>query len=149
MPRIDPAALTPTKIGSDYPPPYDREPGGRVIRNLSAATGVTDWICNHVTVPPGGWSSQRHWHAGEDELVVVLRGTGVLVDDTGRTRMGAGDVAIFRKDDGNGHHFVNESEGDLVILALSLPEASRVTYPDIDLLWDPERGETHRDGSSY
>ncbi|MGJ3628127.1 hypothetical protein AB5I41_16285 [Sphingomonas sp. MMS24-JH45] len=27
-------------------------------------------------MPPGKWSSQRHWHEGEDEIVVVLAGRG-------------------------------------------------------------------------
>ncbi|MBW2282278.1 MAG: cupin domain-containing protein [Deltaproteobacteria bacterium] len=36
-----------------------------------------------ITLPPGTWSSQRHWHSHEDELVYVLegarrRGTGVV-----------------------------------------------------------------------
>ena len=149
MPRLDPATLPVSKVGSDYPAPYDREPGGRLIRDLAKAAGATDWACNHVVVPPGGWSSQRHWHAGEDELVVVLSGTGVLVDDSGRQPVGPGDVAVFAAGDGNGHHLINDSDGDLVILALSRPEASLVTYPDIDLLWDPARGETHKDGTPY
>lgn len=149
MHKIDPTALGPSKIGSDYPSPNDRAPSGRLIRNLSAAAGAVDWIANHVVVPPLGWSSQHHWHLGEDEIVVVLAGEGVLIDDTGRAPMHTGDIAIFRAGDGNGHHLMNESDFDLVILALSRPESSRVTYPDIDLLWSPENGETHRDGTPY
>ncbi|MEH3158427.1 MAG: cupin domain-containing protein [Sphingomonas taxi] len=149
MPKIDPAALPIKKAGSDYPAPYDAPCAGRTIRDLAAAGGASDWAANHCTIPPGGWSSQRHWHVGEDELVVVLAGEGVLIDDDGRTTMRAGDVAVFPKGDGNGHHLVNDGTTDLLLLALSVPETQRCHYPDIDLIWDPARGDLHRDGTPY
>jgi uncharacterized cupin superfamily protein len=136
VPKIDLAAI-PAQRGSDYPPPHDAPVAARVVRTLSAAFGFTDLVVNHVVVPPGSWSSQRHWHAGEDELAVVLSGEGVLVDDGGRHPMRAGDVALFRQGDGNGHHLVNESGADLVLLAVSPPERSPVHYPDIGTRIDP------------
>ena len=33
----------------------------------------------HVTLVPGGYSSQRHWHSHEDEFVMVVSGELVLV----------------------------------------------------------------------
>lgn len=149
MPRIDIPGLAPVKLGSDYPPPFDEPAAGRVIRDVAKAGGATDWNANHVVLPPGGWSSQRHWHAGEDEIVVILTGEATLVDDDGRHPMRAGDIAVFPKGDGNGHHLINESDADCAILALGVPEASLVTYPDIDLLYSPETGEVHRDGTPY
>ena len=149
MPRIDIASLAPDTVGSDYPAPYDQPVAGRIVRDLAPAGGATDWIANHVVVPPGNWSSQRHWHAGEDEIVVMFAGEAVLVDDDGRHPMRTGDVAVFPKGDGNGHHLVNESDADCVLLALSHKEGSLVTYSDIDLLFSPEAGETHRDGTPY
>src|SRR3546814_10455205 len=83
-------------------------------------------------MPPGGWSSQRHWHEGEDEIVVMLAGTAVLVDDDGRHPMHPGDVAIFPKGDRNGHHLVNESAAACVFVALGRPEKSPCPYPDAD-----------------
>ena len=148
MPRIV-IENAPAKLGSDYPPPYDAPLSGRVARNVAAAGGLTDFIANHVVIPPGGWSSQRHWHADEDELVVILSGSAVLIDDDGRRPMKAGAVATFAKNDGNGHHLVNEGDIPCVLIAVSLTEASLVTYPDIDLLWSPETGETHKDGTPY
>ena len=149
MPKINIASLTPAKIGSDYPPPFDEPTAGRIIRDVSGAGGATDWNANHVVLPPGAWSSQRHWHAGEDEIVVMLAGEAVLVDDDGRHPMRTGEIAVFPKGDGNGHHFINESDAECVLLALGMPEASLVTYPDIDLLYSPETGETHKNGVPY
>jgi uncharacterized cupin superfamily protein len=148
MPKVTIADVNP-KRGSDYPAPYDAPLAGREARNVAAAGGATDFVANHVVLPPGCLSSQRHWHEGEDELVVILSGEAVLVDDTGRQPMRAGEVAVFPKGDGNGHHLVNESGGDCVLLAIGPPEASLVHYPDIDLLWSPERGDLHRDGKPY
>ena len=47
MPVIDPATLSPSKLGSDYPSPYDQPCSGRVIRDVAGAGGATDWACNH------------------------------------------------------------------------------------------------------
>lgn len=148
MPKIDIMAITP-KLGSDYPPPFDAPLAGREARAVGAAGGATDFNANHVILPPGCQSSQRHWHAGEDELVVVLAGEAVLVDDDGRHPMRAGDVAVFPKGDGNGHMLVNESPAPATLLAVSLPERSTVTYIDVDLVWTPDGGERHRDGTPY
>ncbi|GAA0663715.1 putative cupin superfamily protein [Sphingomonas insulae] len=146
MPRIDPATIEP-KRGSDYPAPFHLPLAGREARNVMPAGA--DFVANHVIVPPGGWSSQRHWHVGEDEIVVVLSGAAILVDEEGRHPMAAGEIAVFPKGDGNGHKLVNEGDAPLVLLAVSLPEASKVVYSDIDLIWTPEGGEQQRNGTPY
>lgn len=148
MPKILVDSIQP-KLGSDYPSPFGQPLAGREARNVGAGVGVEDFNANHVILPPGCWSSQRHWHAGEDELVVILSGKAVLIDDTGRHPLEAGDIAVFPKNDGNGHHLINESEATCVLLAISRPEMSPVVYPDIDLRWAPDTGETHADGSPY
>lgn len=136
MPRIT-IADVPGERGSTYPPPHDAAVATRLVRDLSATQGLRDMVVNHVVLPPGAWSSQRHWHEGEDELAVVLSGEAVLIDDAGRHPMRAGDVALFRKGDANAHHLVNESDRDVVLLAVSPPEASPVHYPDIGTRTDP------------
>ena len=148
MPKIDLESISPS-LGSGYPAPFDRPVAARQVRDLGKAAGSTDFVANHVILPPGCWSSQRHWHEGEDELVAVLSGEAVLIDGDGRQTLRAGDVAVFRKNDGHGHHLVNESGRDCVLLAVSLPEASTVHYPDIDLVWSPQTGQTHLDGTPY
>ena len=40
--------------------------------HLAPATGLTDFGASLVRLEPGAWSSQRHWHEGEDEFVVML-----------------------------------------------------------------------------
>ena len=42
---------------------------------------LTQFGVNLVTLPPGAWSSQRHWHSHEDEFVYVLEGEpGCVLD---------------------------------------------------------------------
>ncbi len=148
MPKMNIMAIEP-KRGSDYPKPFGSLLEGRKVRNVAAAGGAYDFNANHVTLPPGCWSSQRHWHEGEDELVVVLSGNAILIDDHGRYTLASGDVAVFPKGDANGHKLVNESDSPVVLLAIGLPEASKVHYSDVDLIWTPDGGEQHRDGTPY
>lgn len=139
MPKVDIEHL-PSHEGSDYPEPFAAAASDRTVRVLSEAMGLSDFVATHVTVPPGGWSSQRHWHEGEDEVVVVLSGEAVLVDDAGRHPLRAGDIATFRKGEANAHHLRNESDSPCVLFAVSLPEASTVHYPDIAMRWHPRHG---------
>ena len=108
---------------------------------------------NLCRLPPGAWSSQRHWHTGEDEFVYVLSGEVVLVTDSGEEVLRAGDAAGFPANDANGHCFQNRSDREAQILEVG----TRVTgdmgyYPDIDMV-APAEGKpaayTHRDGTPY
>lgn len=139
MPVVDPARLA-AKHGSDYPPPLDAPVATRAVRDLASHVGARDLAINHVTLPPGAWSSQRHWHEGEDEVLVMLAGEATLVDDTGRHRLSPGAIAIFPAGDGNGHHLINEGDAPCAFLVAGRPEASPVHYPDARLRWTPDGG---------
>jgi uncharacterized cupin superfamily protein len=102
----------PQTNATGYPPEYAGDVAGRWYRRLAPPSGLTDFGVSHVTLKPGAWSSQRHWHADEDEFVVMLLGEAVLVDDAGETPMRAGDCAAFAKGDGNGHVLQNRSTED-------------------------------------
>ena len=148
MPRIDLDAIEPRR-GSDYPEPYDREVRECEVRALSRPAGLTDFEANHVVLPPGAWSSQRHWHEGEDEFLVMVAGGAMLVDDAGETPLRPGDCVAFPKGDGNGHHLVAGAEGCRFVV-LGMAERSPCHYPDIDLLYDAAADRyRHRDGTSY
>lgn len=149
MPKVDLAAIEQTNRTS-YPAPYAAAMAGRHFRRLAPATGLTDFGVSHVTLDPGGISSQRHWHEGEDELVVVLEGEAVLIEDGGETMVRAGDCAVFPKAVPNGHHFVNRSDRPCVFIAVGKEARSDCHYPDIDLRLDSASGRfTRRDGSPY
>jgi uncharacterized cupin superfamily protein len=149
MPKVDLAAIEQVN-GTGYPPPYSEPMTKRRYRRLAPAAGLTDFGASHVTLEPGGISSQRHWHEGEDELVVMLEGEAVLVEDQGDTVMRPGDVAAFPKGVANGHHLVNRSDRPCVFLAVGRIAATDCHYPDIDMHLDAAGGRfTHKDGSPY
>ena len=139
MPKLDLDAL-PVVRRTGYPPPLDAVVAGRSWRELGAT--LTDIGVNLVTLEPGAASSLRHWHTAEDELVYMLSGEAILVEDDGETILRAGDVAVFPKNAANGHHLVNRSEANAVFIAVGTdrPDEDHCTYPDSDLFWSAETG---------
>ncbi|MBS0386359.1 MAG: cupin domain-containing protein [Proteobacteria bacterium] len=150
MPKIDIAAA-PQRIGSGYPAPFHEPCAARVRKQLGDAAGLSDFGVNLLTLRPGAWSSQRHWHDIEDEFVYVLSGEVVLVTDDGETTLKAGDCAGFPKNASNGHHLVNRSNADATLLEIGTRTTDDVTtYSDIDMKYDPKLGGyVRRNGEPY
>jgi uncharacterized cupin superfamily protein len=149
MKRIAVDAVAACK-GSQYPAPYDQPCRERVRCALGARAGLTDFGVNRLELPPGSWSSQRHWHRAEDEFVWVLSGQVVLVTDEGEELLQAGDCAGFKAGERNAHHLQNRSAQLAVLLEIGSrrPLQDAVEYPDIDLRWADEH-YLHRDGADY
>jgi len=149
MPKLDLDTI-PQSNRTGYPAPYDEPVAGRWVRRLRPAAGLTDLGAAHVVLKPGAWSSQRHWHSAEDELVVILSGEAVLVEDGGETMLRAGDVAAWPKGATNAHHLQNRGEHDCVMIAVSAGDTAsdRGEYPDIDLKF-AGRSYFQKDGTPY
>lgn len=141
----------PGHTGSGYPPPFDEPCRQRVRQRLGDAAGLTQFGINLLRLPPGAWSSQRHWHTGEDEFVYVVAGEVVLVTNDAEELLRAGDCAGFKAGDANGHHLQNRSGVDAVVLEIgSRAEADGVFYSDIDMMIRPGTdGYVRRDGTPY
>jgi uncharacterized cupin superfamily protein len=150
MPKIDLSAVAVRK-GTGYPDPFNEPCADRTRRRLGDAGGLRDFGVNLMTLPPGGWSSQRHWHSHEDELVYVLEGELTLVEDGGETLLRAGECAAFPKGTGNGHHLKNLSSAVAVYLeAGSRSPHDLTTCSDIDMMSSSADGRfVHKDGSPY
>ena len=149
MPKLELEAIESTNR-TGYPPPYDAPMAKRHYRRLAPAAGIEDFGVSHVTLEPGGISSQRHWHDGEDELVVMLEGEAVLIEDEGETAMRPGDIAVFPKGVANGHHLVNRSAAPCTFIAIGKQAETDCHYPDIDVHLDAASGTfMHKDGSPY
>ena len=73
MPKIDVGAV-PKRKETGYPPQFNAPCAERIRQRLGSAGGLTDFGINLMHLPPGNWSSQRHWHSHEDEFVYVLEG---------------------------------------------------------------------------
>ncbi|PTD25695.1 cupin domain-containing protein [Sphingomonas fennica] len=149
MPKIDLAAI-PATNRTGYPEPYARDVAGRWYRRLGIAAGLGDFGVTHVRLDPGAWSSQRHWHEGEDEFVVILSGEAVLVEEGRRTPMRAGDCAAFPKGQADGHHLINEGDAPCLLVAIGRASQTDCHYPDIDLhLNGATQSYRHRDGRPW
>lgn len=150
MPKIDIAAV-PERKGAGYPSPFDAPCRDRIRQRLGNAAGLNDFGVNLMRLPPGNWSSQRHWHSHEDEFVYVLEGEVVLVEDGGETVLRAGDCAGFPKNSGNGHHLVNRASAAAVYLEMgSRHPDDMTTCSDIDMKSANSDGRfVHKDGTPY
>jgi uncharacterized cupin superfamily protein len=147
--RVDVHAL-PSRFGSEYPAPHDQPCKQRERKALGDAAGLTQFGVNLLGLPPGAWSSQRHWHSCEDEFVFVVEGEVVLVTDAGEELLRRGDCAGFKANDPNGHQLQNRSSAAAWVLEIGgRSKDDRVAYPDIDMAWDAAAGYTHRDGAPY
>jgi uncharacterized cupin superfamily protein len=152
--RIDIESIEP-RVGSGYPAPYDDPVARRERRALGDAAGLTHFGVNLLRLPPGCWSSQRHWHEHEDELVFVVLGEVVLVTDGGEETLRAGDAAAFRAGVVDAHHLQNRSESEALVLEIgsrAAREAIHYAEADLMLVRTEEGGGTgftHRDGSPY
>ena len=146
--KIDIDAI-PQSNATGYPAPFDQPVTGRWWRRLAPVGGLTALGASHVVLKPGSWSSQRHWHKGEDELLVMLSGEAVLVEDAGRTVLRPGDVCAWPEGLADGHHLINESSSDCSFIAVSAGPDLGGEYPDIDMIWDANDTFQHKDGSAY
>ena len=152
MPKIDVAKLA-IDTRTHYPAPFDRVVMGRERKRLGSAVGLDQFGVNLTTLKPGAASALRHWHQKEDELVYMLEGEVVLIEDQGETLLKPGDAAGFKADSGTGHHLVNRTKHDAVYLEIGTrSKHERVEYPDVDLVLvrdDKGARYTHKNGNPY
>jgi uncharacterized cupin superfamily protein len=154
MPVID-RAKVPELTGSRYPTPFDEPCRARSFRRLGEAGGLTRLGVSECVLPPGAWSSQRHWHAEEDEFLWMVEGELVLVTDEGERVVRAGDCAAFPAGSRDGHCLQNRSAAPARFLAVSnRDDRDWGEYPDLDLAFSAGKysGKSrylHRDGTPY
>ena len=152
MPVIDIDAV-PLLTNSAYPQPFQARSRGKARRRLGDAGGLTQFGVNLKTLAPGAETALRHWHEAEDEFVWIVSGQATLIDNDGEHVMGPGSAAAFPAGDPNGHHIVNRSDGDVVLLEIGTRAAEETGhYPDDDLSARKSAAGylfTHKDGSPY
>lgn len=137
----------PVQTGSRYPAPFDEPCRERQFQRLGAAGGLTRLGVTRVRLPPGAWSSQRHWHAEEDEFLYMLEGEVVMVSDDGEAVVRAGECVAWKHGARDGHHLQNRSSADAVFLAMSsISDADWGEYSDIDMRFSDGR---YSGGSRY
>ncbi len=136
-----------------YPEQYADVVKGRAKAALGDPFGLTQFGVNYTTLEPGAWSAQRHWHAHEDEFVMVLEGTVTLVNEEGRYKLTAGMCAGFKAGVANGHCLINEGSTPARLLEVGTRSpVESASYPDIDMKAEKIDGKflmTKKDGSFF
>ncbi|HUI59324.1 MAG TPA: cupin domain-containing protein [Steroidobacteraceae bacterium] len=151
MKKIDLKSV-PVKVGSSYPAPLNEPCRERQRAALGNSAGLSQFGVNLLTLPPGAWSSQRHWHSAEDEFLWVIDGEVVLVTEAGEEVLGAGDCAGFKAGVADGHHLQNRSDTTAHVLEVGSrrPDQDVAEYPDVDMRWVGKAPRpTKKDGSPY
>ena len=152
MPKIDIDSLK-VDTYTGYPEPFRQAVAGRERKRLGNAVGLDQFGVNLSRLKPGAASSQRHWHRHEDELVYVLEGELVLVEDGGETALKPGDAAGWKAGGADGHCLINRTSRDAVYLEIGSRARQEVAnYPDIDMRAErDDRGMryVHKDGTPY
>lgn len=148
MPKIDLTSVEPSNA-TGYPAPFDQPVAGRWWKRIAPLGRLTEMGASHVVLDPGAWSSQRHWHENDDELLIMLSGTAVLVEDDGETVLKPGDMAAWPKGETNGHHLINRSDEPCSFVAISAGPGGAGAYSDIDMKWTADGRFVHKDGTPY
>ena len=147
------AEREPRALSCRYPAPFHEGVGPMQGAALGDRGGLGQWGAHVDTLAPGGMSSQRHWHENEDEFLMILEGSALLIDDAGETRLFPGDCAAFPKGDGNGHHLRNDGDVPCAYFIVGGREADEIAhYSDIDMKMvrkDGKGGFFRRDGTPY
>jgi uncharacterized cupin superfamily protein len=152
MPKIDIANIK-IDTHSGYPEPYRQVTIGRERQRLGNAIGLDQFGVNLCRLKPGAQSSQRHWHANEDEFVYILEGEVILHEDGGEIVLHPGHAAGWKAGVANGHCLINRSNRDVVFLEIGTrAKHERVDYPDIDMKVvrdDSGMRYTHKNGKPF
>jgi uncharacterized cupin superfamily protein len=130
---------------TDHPGPYR-------YQLLSDPGGLTQFGAFIEELPPGSSSGHRHWHETEDEMVYILSGQAVLVEDV-ETALTPGDAVCWPAMSPIGHRLDNRSDAPVRYLVVGT-RATRdiIHYTDHDLITHkdgPTRRYLRRDGTEH
>lgn len=118
------------KLDPAQTPREDGDTGG-FLQLLSQGGGLTQFGVYADTLASGAYSSTRHWHSAEDEMVYILSGAATVIDDDGAHVVLPGDAACWRHGDANAHHLFNHSAQPCSYLIIGSRAACDIcTYPD-------------------
>jgi uncharacterized cupin superfamily protein len=119
---------------------------------LSDPGGLTQFGAFIEELPPGSRSGRRHWHETADEMVLILSGEVVLVEEE-ETVLRAGDAACWPAGQAVGHRLDNRSDAPARYLVIGTRnDRDVIHYSDHDLITHKlgtTRRYLRRDGTPY
>ncbi len=101
---------------------------------LGDAGGLSQFGVHLERLPPGSQSSFRHWHATEDEMILVLNGAVTLIEDTTAT-LEPSDAAAWPAGCAIAHCLENRSAATAEYLVIGTRNrVDTICYPCHDLI---------------
>jgi len=114
--------------------PFDYSFGGPIrakMADVGRTLGSQSIGLTIQTVAPGCFSSRRHKHVFQEEILIVMEGDGVLHHGDERVPVSPGDCICYLPEDPEAHTFENTGSSDLVIWAFGNRFPHEVAlYPD-------------------
>ena len=114
--------------------PFDYGFGGAIkatMADVGRTLGSKTIGLTIQTVGPGCFSSRRHKHVFQEEILVVMEGTGVLHHGDERVAVSPGDCVCYVPEDPEAHAFENTGATDLVVWAFGNRFPHEIAlYPD-------------------
>lgn len=125
-------ALRKIKLSNVAPFPYSFGDGiGGTMVDVGRTVGSKTIGLNIQTIAPGHFSSRRHKHVFQEEILIVMSGEGLLHHGDERIPVGAGDCVCYLPEDPEAHTFENIGARDAVIWAFGNRFNHEVAlYPD-------------------
>jgi uncharacterized cupin superfamily protein len=112
--------------GDDVPPRYR----GRFAR-IGREAGGERLGATLYEIPPGNTTAPYHWHAANEEMLIVLAGTPTLRTPEGERELTEGEVVAFRVGEGGAHKVSNLTQAPVRVIFISEMNAPDVcVYPD-------------------
>ena len=131
---------TPSIVTPDFDEPrHDREGFFAMRARLGRQAGSVKTGLSLFEVPAGQAAYPYHWHAAEEEIVVVLAGRPSLRTPEGWREMAEGEVVCFRIGEQGAHQIVNRTDSPVRFLAFSNQQPDIVFRPDSMTLTVAER----------
>jgi uncharacterized cupin superfamily protein len=98
---------------------------------LGQGTAARKLGCSVDTLPPGKMSCPYHLHHAQEEMFIVIEGSGTLRVAGERLPIRSGDVIFIPAGPEYPHHIVNTSDAPLKYLSISTKESPEICeYPD-------------------
>jgi uncharacterized cupin superfamily protein len=116
----------------ELPPPEDAPEGFGYAALMRERSGDELIGATLYELERGNQLWPYHFHAGNEEWVIVVLGTPTLRTPEGERELRPGDVVAFPQGEQGAHTFYNRAEEPARILFFSTLRRAHVAYPDSD-----------------
>ncbi len=118
-----------------YQPEWDHESdrAGFLMRDawIAHRAGAERLGASLYELEPGSATYSYHWHSGNEEMVMVLRGRVTLRTPDGERELAEGEVVAFPRGERGGHQMINGTDEPVRFLVFSeMRGPDVIAYPD-------------------